>query len=142
MRSCIYFFKSDIRFRFFRSTQVSDWVKSIIRKEGKKCGELSIVFCSDDYLLDLNRRFLKHDYLTDVITFPSGEKFISGEIYISVDRVRENAAATGIGLQHELRRVIIHGVLHLLGYTDASKVQKTAMRLKEDACLSLLPSST
>ena len=143
MRSGIYFFKTDVRFRFSKSNQVSNWVKSVIRKERKKSGEISIIFCSDKYLLDLNKRFLKHNYFTDVISFDSSiEKSISGEIYISIDRVKENASGLSVDFQDELRRVIIHGVLHLLGYSDSTKALKKAMRLKEDACLSLLPSST
>ena len=143
MRSGIYFFKADVQFRFSKSTIVTNWVKSVIRKEKKKCGQINVIFCSDKYLLDLNKRYLKHDYFTDVITFDSAiEKSISGEIYISTERVRDNALGLWIGFQDELRRVIIHGVLHLLGYSDSNKALKGAMRLREDACLSLLPSST
>jgi rRNA maturation RNase YbeY len=144
MRSGIYFFKEDVKFRFLKSAQIKSWVKSVIKKErGKKCGEINIVFCSDAFLLDLNNRFLKHDYFTDVITFNTNEEsWISGEVYISIDRVKDNALTLGLPFQVELNRVIIHGVLHLLGYSDSSKAQKKAMRLKEDACLSLLFSFT
>jgi probable rRNA maturation factor len=140
MQSGIYFFKADVRFRFLKRVQVANWIKSVIKREGKHPGEITFVFCSDKYLLDLNRRFLNHDYYTDIITFDSTtEKAIAGEIYISIDRVNENAADLKVSFDQELRRVIIHGVLHLLGYADSSKAQKEAMRLKEDACLSLLP---
>jgi rRNA maturation RNase YbeY len=144
MRSGIYFFKEDVKFRFLKSAQIKNWVKSVIKKEGgKKCGEINIVFCSDAFLLDLNNRFLKHDYFTDVITFNTNEEsWISGEVYISIDRVKDNALTLGLPFQVELNRVIIHGVLHLLGYSDSSKAQRKAMRLKEDACLSLLSSFT
>lgn len=139
MQSGIYFFKADVRFRFLNRVQKANWIKSIIKREGKHAGEITFVFCSDNYLLDLNRRFLNHDYYTDIITFDSTSgKIMAGEIYISIDRVRENAAGIGVTFEQELRRVIIHGVLHLLGYADRTKAQKDAMRLKEDACLSLL----
>lgn len=140
MPSRIYFFKADVRFPFSKRLQVITWIKTVIRQEGKRCGDITIIFCSDKYLLDLNRQFLNHDYFTDIITFDtSSEKFLSGEIYISTDRVRENATGLGVSFDQELRRVIIHGVLHLAGYPDSTKSQKKAMRLKEDACLSLLP---
>jgi rRNA maturation RNase YbeY len=143
MHSGIYFFKENVKFRFLKSTQILNWIKRVIRKEGKGAGEINVIFCSDTYLLDLNRKFLSHDYFTDIITFNSStEKFISGEIYISIDRVIENASKLNLPFQDELRRVIIHGVLHLLGYSDSSKAQKNAMRIKEDACLSLLSSFT
>jgi rRNA maturation RNase YbeY len=140
MRSGIYFFKSEVQFRFSNSAQIARWIKSIIKKEGKTCGELSVIFCSDEFLLGINQQFLKHDYFTDIITFDySSGKNIAGEIYISIDRVKDNATSLGVTFPQELKRVIIHGVLHLLGYRDSTKAQKQAMRLREDACLSLLP---
>jgi len=143
MHSGIYFFKADTKFRFSKRVQVAGWIKSIVKAEGKRCGDIIFVFCSDKYLLQLNRRFLNHEYFTDVITFDySSGKVISGEIYISIDRIKENAFELGVAFRVELNRVIIHGVLHLIGYSDSTKAQKKAMRLKEDACLSLLHSST
>lgn len=104
---------------------------------------INVVFCSDKYLLGLNKRFLNRDYFTDIITFDTSAKgVISGEIYISIDRVIENAKNLKLSFRSELNRVIIHGILHLLGYDDSTNAQKEEMRIKEDACLSLLPSFT
>lgn len=106
--------------------------------EGGQPGELNYIFCSDDYLLAINNQFLNHDTYTDIITFGLGETGdIEGEIYISVPRVRENARTAGLAFHDELDRVIIHGVLHLLGYSDKTPRRKALMRKKEDACLSL-----
>jgi len=99
--------------------------------------QLDYIFCSDDYLLDINIRFLQHDFLTDIITFPlheSGEP-ISGEIYISLDRVRDNASSLKLKQQEELLRVVFHGALHLLGFKDKSKSDQLTMRKMEDAWL-------
>jgi rRNA maturation RNase YbeY len=143
MPSSIYFFKSDVQFRFSRKASIIKWIERVIKKEGKKTGSINFIFCSDLFLLGINKQYLKHDYFTDIITFDYSEgKNISGEIYISIDRVTENANSLGIKIQHELSRVIIHGVLHLLGYSDHTKSEKKEMRKKEDACLSLLRSST
>ncbi|MDR2562862.1 MAG: rRNA maturation RNase YbeY [Prevotellaceae bacterium] len=111
-------------------------VKMLINKEYKKAGNLSFIFCSDDYLLDVNRKYLNHDYLTDIITFDysEGDK-ISGDMYISVDRVAENAHNYGFSLETELLRVILHGVLHLCGYDDKTENQQKIMREKEDSYL-------
>ena len=108
-------------------------VKALIREEGKKNGDLNFVFCSDDYLLKLKREYLKHDYYTDIITFDycEGDK-IAGDMYISVDRVAENARNYGLTFDTELRRVILHGVLHLCGYDDKTDEEQTSMREKEN----------
>jgi len=115
-------------------------LSDLFRKEGRKLAKLSIVFCSDDYLLELNRQFLQHDYYTDILTFSMSERGapVEGELYISVDRVRDNARALGVPTAHELRRVIIHGALHLCGYKDKLKKDQTAIRQKEDRYLQLL----
>jgi len=98
-----------------------------------------LVFCSDDYLLELNKKHLQHDYYTDIITFDySDEDVISGDLYISLDRVKDNAAGLEIDWLTELRRVMVHGVLHLLGYGDKSPKQKKEMRSAEDAALKKL----
>lgn len=143
MHSSIYFFKDEIRFRFLKRNQITQWIKKVILIEGHKCGTINIVFCSDQFLLRLNKRFLKHDYFTDIITFDASvNDIVSGDIFISVDRVRENAKDLRLTFSSELHRVIIHGILHLIGYKDKTKTQKNDMRLREDACLSLLPSFT
>ena len=108
-------------------------VKGLIRKENKKAGNLNFIFCSDDYLLDINKNFLNHDYFTDIITFDysEGDK-IAGEMYISLDRVAENAQNYGFTFDAELLRVILHGVLHLCGYKDKTREEEMLMREKEN----------
>jgi rRNA maturation RNase YbeY len=108
-------------------------VKTLIRDENKKNGVLNFIFCSDEYLLKLNREYLKHDYYTDIITFDycEGDK-IAGDMYISVDRVAENARNYGSTFETELRRVILHGVLHLCGYDDKTDEEQISMREKEN----------
>lgn len=135
----INFFSQKPRFKLSNPKKTSSWIKKTIDKEGAKLISLNYIFCSDEYLADINVQFLKHNTLTDIITFnynPSKTE-IEGEIYISVDRVRENAQTFETDFQTELNRVIIHGVLHLLGYNDKNKSQKKAMREKEDSYLSL-----
>lgn len=118
------------------------WVISTAKSKGFSVGELSFIFCDDKYLHKINLEFLNHDTLTDIITFDySSEEEIAGEIYISIDRVSENAKAFNQDKAQEIRRIIIHGVLHLLGYKDKSLEEKTQMTSKEDYYLSLLPDS-
>lgn len=101
--------------------------------------EINYIFCSDFFLLNLNQDFLNHDTLTDIITFDNSENkiMLEGEVYISIDRVKENASKFKSEFQDELDRVIIHGVLHLMGYKDKESTDKALMRKKEEACLSL-----
>jgi rRNA maturation RNase YbeY len=119
--------------------KTSSWIKQTIKKEKRKLSSLIYIFCSDEYLLDLNTRFLKHRTLTDILTFDYSEdsSFIDGEIYISIDRVKDNADEFKRAFDEELHRVIIHGVLHLIGYKDKKASDKAFMRKKEEACLSL-----
>lgn len=108
-------------------------IRQIARDEKHVIGEINIIFCTDDYLLNLNKSFLDHDYLTDIITFDnSGKGKIAGELYISADRVRENSKIYSVSFMHELMRVIIHGVLHLLGYNDKGKNEIEVMRKREN----------
>lgn len=112
------------------------WIKNTISKEGSQPGDISFIFCSDDYLLEINRQYLDHDYYTDIITFDYVQgDLISGDIFISVDRVRENAATFGVSFLNELNRIVIHGVLHLLGYKDKEPEEKELMTTKEDTYL-------
>jgi rRNA maturation RNase YbeY len=106
----------------------------LCHKENHRLHSLSIVFCSDDFLLEMNQFYLKHDYLTDIISFSLSEisAIVEGELYISIDRVRENAKTFEVSVNHELHRVIFHGVLHFCGYDDKKKSQKLIMRKKED----------
>lgn len=135
----ILFFKADVAFRFQGKSKISDWIKKVVKREDGSLNSLNVIFCSDHYLLEINRDFLNHDYLTDIITFDYSEgRKLSGEIYISIDRVRDNAGGLNLPFEIELRRVIIHGVLHLLGYKDKTASQKKIIRMKEDECLKLL----
>ncbi len=117
------------------------WIKQAIQEEKRETGDIFYHFCSDDFLLKINRDYLQHDYLTDIITFPLSTRpdIISGEIFISIDRVRENASILQAGFEREFARVLIHGILHLLGYDDHTDEEKLQMRAKEDYYLSLLP---
>lgn len=136
----INYFSQKPRFKLKNPTKTSTWIRKVIKKEGKSLQSLNYIFCTDEYLREMNIQFLKHKTYTDIITFnynPSKTE-IEGEIYISIDRVRENAETFQTDFQTELNRVVIHGVLHLLGFNDKTKAEKTAMREKEDACLSLL----
>lgn len=141
MKSSIRFIFEDVSFTLPRRKVIKTWLLSCIVTEKKALQDLNIVFCSDKFLLDVNRKFLKHDYYTDIITFHYNNKKepISGEIFISYDRVKENAREFNVPRLAELHRVMAHGVAHLLGYSDKTKSQKTAMRAKEDYFLTLFP---
>jgi len=120
--------------------KLKSFLADLARKERKQLDELSIVFCSDEYLLDINREHLAHDYYTDIITFDlsaSKEAGISGELYISIDRVKDNATQFGFSFTQELHRVIFHGLLHLCGYKDKKPKDITMMRNKEAYYLKL-----
>lgn len=115
------------------------WLAAIINKKGYSTGPLNYIFVSDDGLLDINKQYLNHDYYTDIITFDYTEnKRVSGDIFISVDRVADNAKKFNTTFDNELHRVMVHGVLHLLGHKDKSKADQEAMRKAEDAALSSL----
>jgi rRNA maturation RNase YbeY len=116
------------------------WLNQVIDNEGMELGFISISFCSDKHLLEINKIALQHNYYTDIITFQLNEKneAIEGDLYISIDRVKDNAKTLGIKWGEELKRVIIHGVLHLCGYKDKTKKDIELMRKKENECLSLL----
>jgi rRNA maturation RNase YbeY len=112
---------------------ISNWLKDVTTKEGKEIGELVYVFCNDDYLIEKNMQFLKHDTLTDVITFDyCNEEIISGDILISTERVKENALKYEVDFLTELHRVMVHGLLHLLGYKDKDEKDAKTMREKEN----------
>ena len=123
---------------FDRQEEVSNWIRQTCQEENVAIDQLDLIFCTDEDLLEINNKHLNHNYLTDVITFPYSEgNTIAGDIFISVDRVKENAQDLGIEWFDELCRVMIHGVLHLCGYTDKESDQQTEMRKKEDYYLSL-----
>ncbi len=124
-----------------QQSKLSNWIIKCIRElSKKKLDELNYIFCDDSYLLSINKKFLKHDTLTDIITFNyNTDNYINGEIYISIERVRENAIQLSQNFDIELKRVIIHGVLHLIGYDDKSREDKAKMREQEDYCITLWP---
>lgn len=124
-----------------KSSHVVQWIKTTIHSYHRNCGEILIVFCDDQCLLKMNQKYLKHNTLTDIITFNYNElEIISGEIYISLDRVKDNAQKYKVPLENELLRVIIHGVLHLIGFNDYTKREKSIIRLQEELALSKAPS--
>jgi rRNA maturation RNase YbeY len=130
----IHFFEEDITFKPKNKTALRQWITNTIKAEGFILKELSYIFCSDAYLLQINQQYLNHDTYTDIVTFDNSEVDgeITGDIFISIDRIRENAAKFKITETDELHRVIIHGALHLLGYTDKTPVTKQKMTQKED----------
>lgn len=118
--------------------KLTTWLKAVVKSEGRECGKLSYCFCTDGYLLELNKKYLRHNYLTDILTFDYTEgKTISGEIYISIERVKENAGIYSQTLRQELLRTIVHGALHLCGNKDKTAAEKKTMRHKEDTALNL-----
>ena len=134
----VHFFFPYQNFSLTQRTELKSFIREIFKKENKKLLSLQYVFCTDEYLLEINRQYLQHDFYTDFITFELGtaEK-IDGEIYISAERVKENAQLMQISFKEELHRVIFHGVLHLCGYKDKLKTEKLEMRTKEDRLLQL-----
>ena len=132
-KSKVYFFFDSVRVSLGEHERVKRMIETIFKKEGKTLESLNYVFCSDKRLKEINKQYLNHDYFTDIITFDlSSSKAITGEVYISVDRVRENARQLGIPVRNEFKRVIFHGALHLCGYKDKSKSDVGKMRARED----------
>jgi rRNA maturation RNase YbeY len=125
--------------RLYEKKKTKSFIERIFTDEGKQLEQLRYIFCSDNYLLNINKAFLKHDYFTDIITFnlSEGPVEIVGEVYISIDRVRDNARSVRTDVTAELLRVLFHGALHLCGYKDKKKSEITIMRGKEDYYLSL-----
>jgi rRNA maturation RNase YbeY len=119
---------------------VRKWLNNIIRNENKKPWYINFIFCSDDYLLELNKTYLNHSTLTDIISFPYNDDpgTVSGDLFISIERVRDNAAEYKQEFDRELKRVMIHGILHLIGYSDKGKKEKEKMTKKEDFYLDFL----
>jgi len=131
------FFEEDINFKLKNKALVRQWINDTIRAEGFKLSGITYIFCSDNYLLNINQQYLNHDTYTDIITFDNSERdhIVLGDIFISIDRIRENAAQFNVTVSTELHRVIIHGVLHLLGYKDKTPADKQKMTEKEDLYL-------
>lgn len=129
----------DVKRPAIKVRECSAWIKQVAASHGRKVGEIAYIFCSDAKILEVNRQYLEHDYYTDIITFDYTEDgVISGDIFISVDTVSSNAAELGIGFDKELRRIIIHGILHLCGFKDKQPADKAEMTRQEDAALQLL----
>jgi rRNA maturation RNase YbeY len=132
-KSKVCFFFQGVKITLTNRDKLKRYILSIFKKEGKEIASLNYIFCTDKTLLEINRQFLFHDFYTDIITFDLSEsKTIQAEIYISVDRVKENAFQLGVSFKSELHRVIFHGVLHLCGYKDKKKTEKVKMRNKEE----------
>ena len=131
-------FHSEVDFDISDKTKYSDWVSRVLISEDMLIGAVTYIFCTDDYLLCINRKHLNHDSLTDIITFGYGQgQEVSGDIFISLDRVRENAETYGESFMDELHRVMAHGLLHLCGYDDKSDEEKDVMRSKEEEKMKL-----
>ncbi len=136
----ISFFLEDVHYRIRQKNRLRFWIEETISSEQKTAGAINVILCSDDYLYKMNVEYLQHETLTDIITFDYTEgDLVSGDLFISLERVKENAADIGVKISDELNRVIIHGVLHLCGYGDKTPDEKTIMRSREDFYLSQRP---
>ena len=126
-------FNYETTFELTNEDQFSNWISQVILSENKKEGDVNYVFCNDDYLLNLNEQYLNHDTLTDIISFDySVGNELHGDIFISIERVQENATIYNVTFQEELKRVLVHGILHNCGYKDKTTQDKQIMRTKED----------
>ena len=134
----ILFHDQEIDFTLSDQEKYQSWILQIIARQEKECGVINYIFCDDNYLLEKNQTYLQHDTLTDIITFEYDDNPISGDIFISIDRVKENAAQRNLAMESELHRVMAHGILHLGGYGDKSESEKKTMRTKEEESMRLL----
>jgi len=133
------YFTQDTSFAYKGRRLTSRWLSEVASREGCRIGAVSVIFCSDPVILDVNRKYLGHDYYTDIITFDyCEEEVLNGDLFISVDTVRANALEYGTLFHEELHRVIVHGLLHLIGYDDHTEADIAEMRLKENEYLKLL----
>lgn len=134
----ITFFCEDISYHLTNESGLIKWLEDVAIHYKKHISYINYVFCSDDYLLNINQTYLNHDYYTDIITFDQSENDgIAADIFISIDRVNENAQSFSISHEDELHRVLVHGLLHLIGFNDKSEEEKKEMKENEEACLSL-----
>jgi probable rRNA maturation factor len=134
----IAFHSEGISFALKNESKIAQWLVAVAKEEGKRIAELNYIFCSDEYLLQMNLEYLQHDTLTDVITFQYADEVVHGDVFISEERTRENAAKFGVTSQNELCRVVVHGLLHLIGYGDKTEEEAALMREKENQYLGLL----
>lgn len=137
--SPVSFYFEDVTFELRQQEQVAQWLQSIAEVEQKDFTEVNFIFCSDEHLRGINVEYLDHDYYTDVITFPYTDDSVHGDVFISSDRVRDNANTVGVSFEVELCRVMAHGVLHLAGYEDKTPEKKQEMTAKEDFFLRTCP---
>jgi probable rRNA maturation factor len=137
----IHFHNQEIKFQLKNKTSLKQWITLVIQKKKRKLGEINFIFCSDEHLLSINKEYLQHTTYTDIITFDYSKEDValpvSGDIFISIDRIKENAEKYAVSFENELHRVMIHGVLHLLGYKDKIKLAKAEMTKQENLCLNL-----
>jgi probable rRNA maturation factor len=134
----ISFYSEDVDMPDFNRNVVVEWIRQAIQSENKDTGDCSIIFCSDKYLLEINKKYLNHDYFTDIVAFDYGENnIVSGDLFISVDRVKDNAAYYDVDVNQELHRVMIHGIMHLCGYKDSNESEQKQMREKENHYLKM-----
>lgn len=132
------YFKEDIKFDFRKALVTNRWFRLVAGSEMRKIGDINVIFCSDNYILDVNMKYLQHDYFTDIITFDYCEgDVLSGDLFISIDSVRENSIYYKTEFTEELDRVLVHGILHLIGYDDHSDEDIKVMREKENYYLQL-----
>lgn len=135
----VYFHLEDCTFKLHDKKIFKNWIQKVIEKENARLGTLNIIFTSNSFLLKINQKYLNHSYFTDVITFnDNNESIISGDIFVSIDQVKLNSKDLDIDFKDELSRVIIHGVLHLLGYNDKTDLEKQEMRKVEDLSIKIL----
>ena len=133
----ISYYNDDVKLPSIKKRSTSSWIKSVAAKYQKTVDSISYIFCSDEKILEVNKQYLQHDYYTDIITFDYTENsdIISGDIFVSIDRVKDNAKEFKVTFEEELRRVLIHGILHLLGYPDKKPSEERKMRQKENEAL-------
>lgn len=136
----IRFFNEDVLYKLPQKLATRQWLKQQAEREGYAVGDLNYIFCSDEHVLQVNRDYLQHDYYTDIITFDQSEDEgkIEGDIFISVERVVDNASHLGVRTEQEMRRVLAHGLLHLCGYSDKTSEEEIQMRAKEEEWLRYL----
>lgn len=135
----IWFFNEGSTYVLKKKGEIRTWMNRVIRQEGFRPGEVNVIFCNDEYLLEINIKYLNHNTLTDIITFDLSEikGTLQGDIYISIERAKENAGKFGVSLRDEIRRLLVHGILHLAGLEDTSPEEKEQMTALEDYYLSL-----
>ncbi len=137
MPTLINFFSEDIEFSLSNQQKIIKWIRSIVDKEKGNLSKLNFIFCSDKYLSEINSKYLKHSELTDIITFQYNDNSVAGDIFISIERLKENFKKYNSSFNDELLRVMIHGIFHMLGYKDSQIEEKELMRKKENEAIEI-----